>query len=172
MNNSGSKPQRAHVIVWMIGNGNKFLSFFLMSAIHSFLKHRNMQTWTKNGNVKNIQFRFWSPGHDPILTFCFLCSGRHLYFGNLCTKASTTAAPLSFAFLETFMPRTFKIIPEIIEPQLDDIQCGFHSGRSNADQVLILQQSVEVLGACQRRLRLIALIEESFRSSCRSTAAS
>ena len=42
---------------------------------------------------------------------------------------------------------------KIIEPKLDNTQCGFCQGRSTAEQISTLQQIWEILGACQRHTK-------------------
>jgi len=69
----------------------------------------------------------------------------------------------------------------IIEPKLDDTQCGFHRGRSSlsiTEQISTLQQIWDILGAWQRHMHMFCRPREniwpgsswkSFGECCGST---
>jgi len=59
------------------------------------------------------------------------------------SNTPTTQAFLSLAFLEKYMPRVLKKCRKIIEPELEDTQCGFRPSHSFAYQIFTLQQIFE-----------------------------
>ena len=43
---------------------------------------------------------------------------------------------------------------KIIEPKLDDTQCGFRRGRSTTEQIFTPAKFREILGTCQRPMHM------------------
>ena len=71
---------------------------------------------------------------------------------------------LSLVALEEYKPSVCKKCCRIIEPTLEDFQCGFRPGRRTADQIFILQQVFQIsFGVCQRCLRMFCRPQESIR---------
>jgi len=67
----------------------------------------------------------------------------------------TAVVYLSLASLEIYAKCLEKISREIIEPKLDDTQCGFRPGRSTEDNFHSPENFLEILGVCQRRRHML-----------------
>ena len=54
---------------------------------------------------------------------------------------------------------------KIIEPKLDDTQCGFRCCRSTTEQISTPENFREILGACQRSIDMFCRSRESMEST-------
>ena len=57
----------------------------------------------------------------------------------------------NFQIIHIYVAKCLKKFREIIEPKLDDTQCGFRPGRITTDQILLSSKFVRNLGSMPKR---------------------